>query len=150
MRLTTVSAISVVMLRQGNGMGVDRPRILVAEDNLVLADVLRFNLERGGFDVHVANSGTLAAEALRKGQFDAILTDYQMPGINGEDLCRLARSDSRHADVPVFLISAKCFELDVVLLMQELSLTKVFSKPFSPRDIVKAVRDAVIPAMAAD
>jgi len=54
-------------------------RILIAEDNLVMAHVLQFNLERAGFDVHTAGDGALALEAALGDSFDIVITDYQMP-----------------------------------------------------------------------
>ncbi len=129
-------------------MNDHRARILIAEDNVVMSDVLRFNLERAGYAVSVANSGTQAIDLLNHTQFEMILTDYQMPGTNGEGICRHARSDGKHASVPIVLISAKCFELDVARLTAEYSLSRVLSKPFSPREVVKSVREALEPAAA--
>ena len=93
-------------------MADQQPKLLVAEDNCVIADVLRFNLEHAGFDVTLAADGRQATDQLQKQRFDAIITDYQMPHVSGEELCRNVRQDSQHSDVPVFLCSAKGFELD--------------------------------------
>lgn len=129
-----------------SSMTVVRPLLLVAEDNLVMADVLRFNLERAGFDVEVAATGLQAARLLAEREFDVILTDFQMPGINGEGICRLAREDERHRHVPILLISAKSFELDVRRLTEEYALSRVLAKPFSPREVVQTVREALAEA----
>lgn len=133
---------------QPDTMNHQRTPILIAEDNLVLSDVLRFNLERAGYAVSVTNSGTQAVELLQRTRFEMILTDYQMPGINGEGICRHARSDGIHGSVPIVLISAKCFELDVAQLIAKYALSKVLSKPFSPREVVRSVGEALEAAHA--
>ncbi len=131
-------------------MHAEPPLILVAEDNLVMSDVLRFNLERAGYGVNVASTGTQAVELLTREQYQMILTDFQMPGVNGEGICRYARNDLRHAAVPIVLISAKCFELDVPRLSREYALSKVLAKPFSPREVVQSVREALAATVACD
>lgn len=121
-------------------MTSDKKKILVVEDNRIMSDVIRFNLEWAGFDVRVCGNGRQAVELLDCERFDVIITDFQMPEMDGEELCRHIRQDVRHADVPIFMISAKGFELDVVRLTEELSLAKVLSKPFSPKEVVESVR----------
>ncbi len=121
--------------------------ILVVDDNRVMSGIIRFNLERAGFDVRVCNNGRQAAELLDCECFDLIITDYQMPEMDGYELCRHARLNDRHVDVPIFLISAKGFELDITSLTEELSLTKVLYKPFSPSEVVNSVRSVLEPAV---
>ena len=128
-------------------MTSDKKKILVAEDNRVMSDVIHFNLERAGFDVSVCGNGRQAVELLECELFDVIITDFQMPEMNGEELCRHIRQDVRHADVPIFMISAKGFELDVARLTEELSLTKVLSKPFNPKEVVEFVRAVLEPVV---
>ncbi|GEM_PF-2606756 len=89
------------------------PHILLAEDNRDLAMVLGFNLKRGGFQVTTVYSGRQAWEAAQNQQFDLVLTDYQMPEMDGTELCRALRSDVRYAETPLVLMSALCSELDV-------------------------------------
>ena len=96
----------------------DLPSILIAEDNRVMADVLRFNLARSGFSVTVASNGLVAVELLQAGAFDLVISDYQMPGMNGEELCRWMRSDPRYRTGPVLMCSAKGYELDASRLQE--------------------------------
>lgn len=128
-------------------MTSDKKKILVVEDNRIMSDVIRFNLERAGFDVSVCGNGRQAVELLDCERFDVIITDYQMPIMDGEELCRHVRQDLRHADVPIFMISAKGFELDVVRLTEELSLSKILSKPFSPKEVVGFVQAVLEPVV---
>jgi CheY-like chemotaxis protein len=115
----------------------------MAEDNPIVADMLRFNLEHAGFSVTVAVDGRQATDHLESEQFDAIITDYQMPHVDGEELCRNARQNERHKDVPIFLYSAKGIELDTERLTEELGIAAIFFQPFSPREVVQAVRAAI-------
>ena len=70
-----------------------RLSILIAEDDRVMSDVIRFNLERAGHQTTVARSGTEAWQMLQTQPFDLLITDYQMPGMTGEDVCRAIRRD---------------------------------------------------------
>jgi DNA-binding response OmpR family regulator len=119
----------------------DQPKILLAEDNRVLADVLRFNLERAGYSVEVALDGRYALEICSQQPLDLVVTDYQMPGLDGEQLCRGIREGDFQSDVTIFLCSAKTYEIDTQRLQSELQIRRVFYKPFSPRAIVAAVRE---------
>ncbi|MFG0332614.1 MAG: response regulator [Maioricimonas sp. JB049] len=125
-------------------------RVLVVEDNRVMADVVRFNLSRAGMDVQVAFNGRAALGVFNAGHFDLVITDYQMPEMSGEELCRAIREGDHNRLVPILLVSAKGYELDVQSLVEEFSLSRVLFKPFSPRDIVQTARSLVEPAASPD
>ena len=114
-------------------------KILIAEDNLVMAHVLQFNLERAGFDVHVAADGVLALEAASEDSFDLIITDYQMPRMNGEELVRQLRTFPEYCDTPIVLCSAKGYEIDIDQLKRDPGIAEVVYKPFSPAQIVELI-----------
>lgn len=116
-------------------------QILIAEDNAVTLDLLRFNLERAGFAVTTARSGTEAFEAVSTQAFDLILTDFQMPGMDGEQLCRRLRELPQHIQTPIILCSAKGFEFDKDQLRNDCGVTVFVNKPFSPRQMVETVRN---------
>jgi len=118
-------------------------RVLVAEDNRVMSDVIRFNLQRTGAHVTVASTGSKALEMLLAEDFDALLSDYQMPGLNGEELCRSVRNCGRNEQIPIVMISAKGYEIDKSRLQQELGLTRFLHKPFSARQMVDVVHEAL-------
>ena len=107
-------------------------KILVAEDNRVMGNVIKFNLERSGFDVFLVYDGRAAIERLKEDTFDLVITDYQMPHASGEDICRYVRLDSAHRDLPVILVSAKGIELQISGLVGPDRFTRVIFKPFSP------------------
>lgn len=120
-------------------MTAPKTRVLIAEDNRIMSDVLRFNLERNGFDVVAALNGRLALERLEQQEFDILLSDYQMPELDGEQLCRAARRTPLNSAIPIIMISAKGYELNVARLKQELGLSAVLYKPFSPRQVAETI-----------
>ena len=128
----------------------DAARILIADDNRAMAHVVRFNLEKAGHDVGVARSGLEALTMARHGGYDLVVTDYQMPGLNGEEFCRALRAEPRYARTPVILLSAKGLELDLVRLEDELGFAAVLFKPFSPRALVDRVAALLLATSHAD
>ncbi len=121
-------------------MQSDPKRILVADDNRVMLNIVRFNLDRAGFDVTVARDGSEAWELAQDGNFDLLITDYQMPGMNGEELCRRLRQHTSLGNVPIVMLSAKGLEVDLSRLQGELGLYQVIFKPFSPSRLVATVQ----------
>ena len=120
-------------------------RVLVAEDNYALANVLRFNLQRAGIAVTVANNGLQAIDLLGREAFDLLMTDFQMPGANGEQLCRAVRRELQIEHMPIVMCSAKGFELDIQGLKSEYGISEILYKPFSVQAIVNIVRGLVSP-----
>ena len=115
-------------------------RILLAEDNAVMAKVLSFNLSRAGFDVRTCENGRVALEAAQMEPFALLITDYQMPEMNGEELCRRLRQLPAYENTPVILCSAKGFEIDADRLKAELGISTIIYKPFSPERVVAHVK----------
>jgi CheY-like chemotaxis protein len=115
-------------------------RILVAEDNVAMANVITFNLMKAGFEVlHVA-SGDMAWKVLQQDDFDLLVTDFQMPGMNGGDLARRVRQEPSLSAIPVVLLTAKCIELEDENYREALEVNAVMMKPFSPQKLVGEVQ----------
>jgi len=113
----------------------DAKRVLVAEDNIVLGDVIRFNLQRSGYEVSLARNGVDAFRMLAAGRFDILVTDYDMPGIDGEELCNRVRNDLKLESLRIVMCSAKGLELNRDELKARLSLETILYKPFSIREL---------------
>lgn len=120
-------------------MSDERFAILIVEDNRAMSQVLRFNLERAGFDANVAYNGQEAIEQLAERKFDLMITDYQMPVIDGGELCHYVRGTLGLVDMPIVLCSAKGMEADAASLVVECGLCHLFFKPVSPQAIVNFV-----------
>lgn len=118
-------------------------QILIAEDNPVTLDLLRFNLERAGFEVTSASSGSQALNIAMERTFDCIMTDFQMPGLDGESLSRRLQKSGANQETPIVLCTAKGFEINKDALRRECGITEFLNKPFSPRQAVELVRGLI-------
>jgi CheY-like chemotaxis protein len=114
-------------------------KILIAEDNPVLADVLRFNLARLGHDVWLVHRGTDAMARLLQELPDLLLTDYHMPGASGEELCRFVREELQCHSLPIVVCSAKGLELDNSKFQRLWNVSHIIYKPFSMREIIEII-----------
>lgn len=111
-------------------------RILIVEDNPAMSNVIRFNLERAGFEVEVATNGAEAARLFDEQSFDLVITDLQMPEMSGEELCRHIRRLAGPSTVPIVVCSAKGLEIDTARMFVDYELEQVLFKPFSPVKLV--------------
>jgi len=118
-------------------------RVLVAEDNVVLGDVMRFNLQRSGFAITLARNGTEALRMAESQPFDILVTDYEMPGIDGEELCNRVRNELKLDAIRIVMCSAKGLELDREEIMARLSIEAILYKPFSIRELTTLLENLV-------
>ena len=114
-------------------------RVLVAEDDPALRNVVRFHLERAGFQVIACRDGAEAWTALQQDPVDMVVTDMQMPNLTGRELCERIRSNAEYDHLPVLMLTAKGLELDADRLRAELGVVEVMFKPFSPKQLARAV-----------
>lgn len=110
--------------------------VLVIEDEENLVEVLRYNLEREGYQVLEAHDGIQGLETARKAKPDLVILDVMLPGLDGLEICRILR---RESDVPILMLTAKGEEIDRVVGL-ELGADDYVTKPFSVRELVVRVR----------
>jgi len=127
-------------------MDIQAKRALIVDDNIALARVTQFALDRAGFETQTVYNGRLALEAALETPFDIVITDQQMPEMTGVELCQALRSRSEYAHCPIILLTAKGLELELPRLRDELGINATFAKPFSPSAIVKACRELLTDA----
>jgi two-component system response regulator VicR len=113
-----------------------QPRILLADDDEMIVDALRFQLEEEGFTVIVAQDGQQALDMARNAQPDLLLLDVMMPKLQGWEVCRELR---RTNQVPIVMLTARGAEMDKVLGL-ELGADDYIVKPFSFRELLARVR----------
>ena len=120
-------------------------RVLVAEDNVVLGDVIRFNLQRSGFAVTLARNGQESLRILASEPFDILVTDYEMPGLDGEELCQRVRNELKLDAIRIVMCSAKGLELDREELKARLCIETILYKPFSIRELTTLLANLATP-----
>ncbi len=116
-----------------------KPKILVAEDEVDIRDLIMFTLEFEGFEVHTVQNGAEAVERAPELQPDLILLDVRMPRMTGYEACRALKADPRTADIPIVFISAKGQETEVRAGL-EAGAKDYILKPFSHDILLYRIR----------
>lgn len=118
----------------------DPPSALVVEDDQLVAEMLRFLLDRQGFRVHLAHDGRQGLDLIQTLPPPAIaLLDVMMPFIDGFQLVALLRAQFAWAQVPVIMLTAKSQERDIVRAL-DAGASDYIVKPFQPNELVARVR----------
>ncbi len=135
-------------MRQGPGAGeeplkpspskskglAERParEILVVDDEEDLLELLRYNLMKEGYRVECVGTGEDALKAARRQPPDLIVLDLMLPAVDGLEVCRRLKADSKTRDVPIIMLTAKSEESDMVAGLER-GADDYIAKPFSPR-----------------
>lgn len=117
------------------------PRVLIADDDVVVRDVVQRYLERDGLEVRVAGDGSEALRVLGTERIDLAVLDVMMPGPNGLSLCRTLRQSGDYS-IPVILLTALSEEDDRIAGL-EAGADDYLTKPFSPRELALRVRSVL-------
>ncbi len=124
-------------------------RVLLCDDEIHILRAAEFKIKRAGYGVRTAGDGEEAWQLIQDQVPDLLITDCQMPRLDGVRLVRRMRNDHRTANVPVLMLTAKGYELNHEDLASELDVIDVIAKPFSPRELLKRV-DAVLAEATAE
>ena len=129
----------------------EKPLILVADDETHILHVVSLKLRNAGFDVVTAEDGEEAFEIAIEQSPDLLITDYQMPYLNGLELCQKLNETEATADLPAVMLTARGFKLSQDD-MDQTNIVGVLSKPFSPREVLRKVQELLgqTPAEEAD
>jgi len=119
-----------------------RPAVLVVEDEPALSTLLRYNLEKEGFDVSEARDGEEALLQLKEAKPDAVLLDWMLPRLSGLELCRQIRRAPAWRDLPVIILTARGEEGDRVRGLDS-GADDYVVKPFSPNELVARLRAVI-------
>jgi two-component system alkaline phosphatase synthesis response regulator PhoP len=114
-------------------------RVLVAEDEQDVAELIRYHLAKDGYEVIVAKTGAEALRRAREAKPDLVLLDIMIPQMNGWEVCRCLKREPETADIPVIMVSGRVEEGDKVLGF-ELGADDYVTKPFSPRELLARIR----------
>jgi DNA-binding response OmpR family regulator len=117
-----------------------RETILVVDDEADVLDLVRYHLNRAGFEVDVASNGTAALVAARQRRPDAIVLDIMLPQMSGTEVFQKLKLEIDTAKIPVLMLTAKGL-LSERIAGLELGVDDYITKPFSPRELVLRVQN---------
>ena len=115
---------------------MDEERVLIVEDEPMVAEVVERYLRRDGYEVHIVHDGKAALEAFASFQPDLVVLDLTLPRVDGKEVCRRIRARSQ---TPVVMLTARSEEIDKLVGL-ELGADDYITKPFSPRELVARVK----------
>ena len=116
---------------------------LLCDDEIDLLRPTEFALKRVGVDVACALDGEQAWNMIQEQLPTVVVTDWQMPRLDGVELVKRMRASERTCRVPVVMITAKHSELLKTAELQQLQLAAIIAKPFSPRELSQRVEQIV-------
>lgn len=114
-------------------------KILLIEDDKDIVELVKYNLEKDGFNVMASGDGATGLAQLRKSPPDLLLLDLMLPRLSGLEICKEVRKDVSLNRLPVLILTAKGEEADRVVGL-ELGADDYVTKPFSPRELVARVK----------
>ena len=112
------------------------PKLLIADDNRTILDILKTVAEAAGCGTALATDGEEALRLFRAGGFDAALLDVMMPKLDGFAVCKKIRAES---DVPILMITARGDDYDRIMGL-DIGADDYIVKPFSPAEVMARVR----------
>jgi two-component system alkaline phosphatase synthesis response regulator PhoP len=113
--------------------------IFVVDDEEDILALIRMNLEREGYKVTCIEAGEECVKKAREKLPDLIVLDLMLPGIDGLDVCKLLKNDSKTRHIPIIMLTAKGEESDIVTGL-ELGADDYMTKPFSPKVLMARVK----------
>lgn len=116
-------------------------KILLCDDELHILRAAEFKFQRGGFDVRCAGDGEEAWELIEQELPDIVVTDYQMPRLDGLGLAERMKNDPRTTHIPIIVLTARGFELSTEELCERYGIRLMLAKPFSPRELSRRVEE---------
>jgi two-component system alkaline phosphatase synthesis response regulator PhoP len=118
---------------------VSKKRILIVDDEENILELLKYNLEKNGFEVVPKDNGEDAIEEMEKEDFDLVLLDLMLPGIDGLEILKFIRGHHRIKNIPVIMLTAKNEEIDTVLGL-EMGADDYIGKPFGVHELLARVK----------
>ncbi len=122
--------------------------VLLCDDEVHIVRAAEIKLSRAGYEVDIACDGEVAWQKILVRRPDMIVTDLQMPHLDGLGLVQRLRENASTSDVPVVMLTAKGFELSFEELAARWRIQKLMAKPFSPRELLDVVNKTLRPELA--
>lgn len=115
--------------------------VLLCDDEAYILRAAEIKFKKAGYEVRCASDGQEAWESIQEKLPDLLVTDYQMPRLDGLGLVRRIREHAETRHLPVIMLSAKGFELSYEDVQRELAIRALMPKPFSPRELEACARE---------
>jgi len=122
-------------------------RVLVVDDELDIRNLLRVMISAAGYQVALAGTGQEALRALEQDQFDVVVLDVMMPGMDGWEVCRQIKSSSRLKDIPVIFLTVRQQPLDRIIGTEVLHASGYVAKPFERDELLDAINQCLMPSI---
>ncbi|MFA6142641.1 MAG: response regulator [Candidatus Omnitrophota bacterium] len=113
--------------------------ILIVEDEKDIVKMLEYNLKKDGFSTLTARNGEDAISRVKKDLPDLVILDIMLPGIDGLEVCKALKNDSKTSHIPIVMLTAKGQESDKIVGL-ELGADDYVTKPFSPRELIARIK----------
>jgi len=114
-------------------------KVLLCDDEKHILRAAEIKLTRCGYQVECAIDGQEAWEAIQRNLPDILVTDLQMPRVDGLELCRRVRENDETRHLPILMLTAKGFEQSHREMVSQFEVIAIIAKPFSPRDLAQTV-----------
>lgn len=118
---------------------MENNRVLVVEDEKNIRELIRFNLEKNGYKVGTADNGLDGLSMAESAEFDLVLLDIMLPGMDGLDVCKKIRNGEKTPNIPIIMLTAKNEEIDKVLGL-ELGADDYIAKPFGIKELIARIK----------
>lgn len=119
--------------------GAMKPRILVVEDDVHIAELVRYNLEQEGLEVTHCEDGEEALLRAEEDTPDLIVLDWMLPHVTGIEVCRQLRRRTSTLSIPIIMLTARTEEADRIRGL-EIGADDYMTKPFSPRELIARIK----------
>lgn len=116
-----------------------KEKILIVEDEKDIVKMLEYNLKKEGFRTAVAFDGEDALVSAKKEHPDLVLLDLMLPEIDGLEVCKALKKETKTASIPIIMLTAKTQESDKIVGL-ELGADDYVTKPFSPRELIARIK----------
>jgi len=116
-----------------------RETILIVEDEKDIVKMLEYNLKKEGFKTLSARDGEDALDLAVRQRPDLVILDLMLPGMDGLEVCKNLKGDTKTAPIPVIMLTAKSQESDKIVGL-ELGADDYITKPFSPRELIARIK----------
>lgn len=118
------------------GIVASKKKVLIVDDDMVIRDVLQYNLEKNGYEALLAANGEEALDLIENTSPDLVVLDIMLPRLDGFELCRIIRKNN---DMPIIMLTARSEEVDSILALR-LGADDYMVKPFSIKELLSRIR----------